>query len=118
MRTLVERLTPIFGERIFLSPAPIALLRDTKTPYCVFEIQGEKPIDFIDTSLADVRHVLVGLYIWTDTEAENLRLMKEVEQILVRAPIFATVESGIQTFFDEGIGIRGISQAFSFLIKR
>lgn len=83
LRTVCPRVSP--------DAAPYGTVR----PYITWQFIGGRPMRYMEATPADKRHTLLQVNVWSNTRAEALALIRQVETALCdgAAPFTATPEA-------------------------
>ncbi len=82
-------------------------------PYITYQQTGGKPVNFVGAEFSDKKNARFMVKVWAATRAEASTLARQVENIMVAAPLLAKIESGVVADYDETTNARGTIQDFS-----
>lgn len=106
---ILTALSSLVGGRVFPDVADAG----TTMPFITYQQKGGKPVNFLGAEYADKKNARFQINVWCTTRSQASTLARQVENIMVAAPILAKVESGVIATYDEETKARGTIQDFS-----
>ena len=61
---------------------------NTPRPYVTFQLIGGRALQWLDNTAADKRHTMVQIDVWSDSRADGLQLIRQIEADLRAATVF------------------------------
>lgn len=107
---IVAALGPLVGGRVFDDVAPV----DTPTPYCTYQQVGGRPVNFLEGQPASKKNARIQINVWSKRRAEATTLIRQIEDLMIQAPLLGVVEGGAISQYDSVSSFRGAMQDFSF----
>jgi hypothetical protein len=109
---LVAALGALVGNRVFPDVAPF----DTVTPFIVYQQVGGSPVNFLGSEASSKKNARIQITIWADTRQEAMNLIRQTEDLMSAAPIYAYIEGAAIAHYDTTTKLRGALQDFSVWI--
>lgn len=106
---IYNALSGLVDGRVFPDVAP----EGTQKPFITYQQTGGKPVNFIGAEASDKKNARFQVNVWSETRAEASTLARQIENIMVAAPLLAKVESGVVATYDAETKARGTLQDFS-----
>lgn len=86
----------------------------TPRPYAVWQQVGGIPVNFLEGVGSDKKNARIQIKVYSDTAAEAMTLMRQLENVMVVAPQLGFILSGAVGLYDEETKLYGAMQDFSF----
>lgn len=108
--TLVTALQTLFPGKVFADVAPAG----TTLPYCTYQQVGGTPVNYLGAEASDKKNSRIQINVWAALRSEANTKGRAVENLMVLAPLYGKIESGLIAAVDDETGYRGTRQDFSF----
>jgi len=107
---LVTVLSGIVSGGAFPDIAPAG----TALPYCTYQQVSGTPVNYLGAESSDKKSSRIQVNVWSATRAQAMTLIRQIEDAIVKAPLFGMVEGGAIATYDDVTKTRGAMQDFSF----
>ncbi len=115
VETILTALLTSVCENTFTDFAPV----DTPRPYITYQQIGGEPFSFIDRTVPGKENALVQINVWSDTRAEAIDLIKQIEVLMIECTDFqAQPASTRHGDFDADVPVYGSTQDWSIWCDR
>jgi len=99
---------------------PVTAPFNTPVPYVIWQHVGGTPWGYVDGALADRRHAVVQISVWSSTVSEALALLRNIEGDLRSHATLVAQPSGSEPFAqaEPDLNRYGLSQDFAIVGDR
>jgi hypothetical protein len=109
-------LVTVLGTLVSGEVHPDAAPENTPLPYITYQQVGGRPINYLEGQGSDKKHSRIQIWAFSQTRQECMTLIRQIENLVVQAPLLANIEGAAIAYHDTQTKIRGAHQDFSFWI--